>query len=344
MRNILIVILSPIVLAGCFGGKPSRPDNAVIQGVHYIGLSVANIERSANFYSNATNVSKLDAGDFHDHSVINELAGRKGVKASTQLLRSVNAQIRLMQFENPSEAATAASPVKVYGPGIAHLCFQVAKATNVYERFLKAGGVHIGHRDIQVNPRTHVGYAYAHDLDQTIVEIEEVDVEKLDLPTPPKNKYRIRHISLATPDIERTASFYSSLLQVTNARRAGPVSGEGTDKVSGEKGSELKFAWFQIRNLELEVIQYTSHPTTLPESPRPVDATGYNMIVFDVTDLAAAKERLIAAGGSVVLEGKPMDDADILFGRDPDGNLLGFQKFAGNSVLSAQNFANNGLE
>lgn len=343
MYRLLIAILCTSLLVGCFWQQPSRPDDAVVSGVNYVGLTVADINRAEEFYSGVANVSKVDASEFASKPIFDMLAGRAGVKVATSLMRSSNAQIRLMQFEQPSAAAKAANNVKVYGPGIAHMAFQVAKTTNTYKRFLNAGGTHIGHPDIQLNTRTKVAYAYAYDLDNTIIEIEEIDVEALDLPEPPKNEYRIRHISLATPDIERAADFYATLLQVTNGRRAGPLTGEAAVNVTGEKGAEMEFAWFQVRNLELEIIQYVSHPTERAKMPRPVDASGFNMIVFDVTDMAALRARFVAAGGTIVLENKTLDGSDILFGRDLDGNLLGFQKLPQTSVLSAKNFADNGL-
>ncbi|TQV78773.1 VOC family protein [Exilibacterium tricleocarpae] len=346
MRNILLALLSVMTLAGCSSGEPGRPDDAVVRGVHYVGVAVSDIERSANFYREIADLESVENGEFHHHPVIDALVDRTGAKASTKLMRSVNAQLRLMEFENPSAAAVSAGQVEVYGPGIAHLCFQVNKETKSYQRFLEAGGVAIGDREMaQLNPASPVSYAYGRDFDQAIIEIEHVNFEALDLDTPPENDYRIRHISLATPDVDRAAKFYSILLQEENPRRVGnwfPVSGEKVDMVSGLPGSKLKFAWFQVRNLELEIIQYVSHPTELADAPRPADAHGYNMIVFDVVDLDAASERLIAAGGTVVVEDKPMDGGKVMFGRDPDGNLLGFQQLPDDSVLSSQNFSGNG--
>lgn len=353
MRKIILALSAITIFSGCTpqypSGHSSRPDNAIIRGVNYVGVVVSDIERSASFYQEFGNTTSVEKGEFHQHSVIDELAGRTGVHASTQLIKSSNAQLRLMEFANPSAAAKTSEPVQVFGPGIAHLCFQVAKDTQSYQRFLKAGGTHIGHPEIQLNPRTQVAYAYAHDLDKSVVEIEHVDVNALmeagHIDAPPKNEYRIRHISLATPNINRLTKFYSQLLQEDEVRRTSkwmPAKGEMIDRVSGEKGAKLQFSWIQVRNMELEMIQYVSHSTELPEQPRPLDAVGYNMIMFDVSDLKTARDMFVAAGGTVVLE-KNMDGVMTLFGRDPDGNLLGFQTLANNATLSSQNFANNGL-
>lgn len=348
MRITISALLLVVMLAACSpkpSGHSTRPDDAVIRGINYVGVTVSDIKNSTDFYREVADLATVDQGEFQNNPVIDELAGRQGVQVQTQLLKSSNAQLRLMQFANPSVTAKAASPVEVYGPGIAHVCLQVAKTTQTYQRLLQAGGTHIGDPEMQLNPRTHVAYAYGHDLDKAILEIEHVDVEALNLPEPPKNDYRIRHVSLATPDIDRATDFYAALLQEKDVRRTPwwrAASGEFVENVSGIKGAEIQMSWIQVRNMELEIFEYVSNPTESPVTPRPLDATGYNMIVFDVTDLATVRNMLVQAGGTIVLE-KPLDGVQTLFGRDPDGNLLGFQKLPEDSILSSQNFADNGL-
>jgi catechol 2,3-dioxygenase-like lactoylglutathione lyase family enzyme len=347
MRNLSVVILSLALLGGCTQSELSgRPDDAVVRGVNFVGKSVSNLEQSITLYQNSVDLQLVQEAEIRQSAVIDALSGHEGTLASTRLMKSVNAQLQFMQFDNPPAQALSTKPVGVNGPGIAHVCYQVAQATKAYDRFLEGGATPIGDREmVQLNKRNPVYYAYAHDHDNAVVEIEHVDIDALNLPTPPKNQYRIRHVSLATPDIDRAVDFYSVLLQEEVPRRAGELlklSGGKLDKISGLPDSRIEMAWFQVRNLELEIIQYHSHPVETPVSPRPLEALGYNMIVFDVADLNAARERLLTAGGKLVLETQPMDGGEILFGRDPDGNLLGFQKIADNAPFSSQNFHDNG--
>ena len=338
----LFVILS---LWSC--AESPEPGPPVVRGVNYVGVSVSDLESSTEFYSGAADLQLVENSVISDSPVMDALLGRTGVSAQTSLLKSSNAQLRFMQFDNRSTEANAAPKLEVHGPGIAHVCYQVAKKTNSYQRFLDAGAVHIGDRDmVQLNPKRPVDYAYARDADGIMFEVEHVDIAKLDLDTPPRYDYRIRQVSLATSDIDRAVKFYSALLDEKSPRRLGrlfSLSGEKLDKVSGLAGTKLEMAFFQVRNTELEIIQYVSHPTTTPETARPVDALGYNMIVFDVVDVDAAREKLINAGGTVVGDVKPMDGGQILFGRDPDGNLLGFQAVSSEAVFSSQQFKDNGI-
>ena len=115
------------------------------------------------------------------------------------------------------------------------------------------------------------------------------------------------------------------------------------DAVSGIEGSEIEMAWFQLRNLEIEIAQYHNLATELPATPRPLDAPGYSIIVFDVTDLARSRQRLVEAGGALIEGTYRIDGAEIAFGRDPDGNLLGLQALPASSIYSAKNFDGQGI-
>jgi len=350
MKHLILAFPLIAALTACTpppSGHSTRPDNAVIRGVNFVGISVRELDRASDFYRDTVNLQHVEDGEILNNPIFDRLAGRTGVSARTRLMRSSNAQLQFMQFAAPSPQAAKAEPIQPYGPGIAHVCFQVSKHTHAYEKFLEAGGAAIGDRDmVQLNPKNPVAYAYVRDLEHNIVEIEHVDIARLKLKQPPRNDHRIRHVSLATSDIDRAVDFYSILLQENDPRRLGrwfSISGDKVDRVSGFADSKLKFAFFQARNTELEIIQYVSHPTDTPTTPRPLDANGYNMIVFDVADLPAARERLISAGAKIVLEATAVGDGEILFARDPDGNLLGFQRVGDDTVFSSQNFDSNGI-
>jgi len=348
MLSKLKIIIAVAVLAACGNSGPVPIDRTktVVRGVNFVGVTVSDLDQAEAFYEAGAALETVQNGAQDNTPLWNNLLGREGSKSETRMMRSVNSQLRLMQFENPSSAASSALPVPVNGPGIAHVCYQVAKSTGAYETFLANGATHIGDRDmVQLNARNPVEYAYITDPDGMVIEVEHVDIAALDLPEPPAHEHRIRHVSLGTPNMGRAVKFYSRLLEEPKPRRAGRLfsfGNETVDRVSGLEGTKIKMSWFQLRNLELEIIQYTSHPTETPETPRPVDALGYNMIVFDVSSIEAAREKLLYAGGIVVGDVEPLDGGEILFGRDPDGNLLGFQVVADDAVVSSQNFENDG--
>lgn len=350
MRYVLIVLGFLVGVAAYywfFGSAISpRPDDAVVRGINYVSVSVSDLDAATAQFADTFDLKQVDERPMDLPPALQTMLGRDSVSASTRTMKSVNAQLRFVQFDSRSAEAQATPQVEVNGPGYAHVCFQVAKKTGAYQKFLESGGVHIGAREmVQLNPARPVEYAYARNADGTMVEIEHVDIEALNLSTPPKSNYRIRHVALATPDYDRAVKFYSVLLEQPKPRRIGRLrnlQGENFDKVSGYKDVQLKMAFFQVRNMELEIAQVINPASQTPTSERPFDALGYNMIVFDVADLDAAREKLIAAGGTVVSEASPMDGGEILLGRDLDQNLLGFQKLSDDSVFSSQNFDGDG--
>ncbi len=335
-----------------------EPD-AIILGVNFVGIHVDDVDAAAAYYASSVATEEVDAPSL-DPSGLFVAFGASGVseedgatdeveddaRPSSRLIRSSNAQLWLMTSANRSEAGTQTSAVPVNGPGIAHVCFQVAQETDAYAKMVRAGANTIGAPDlVHLNPKNPVYYGYLADPHGIITEIEEVDVAALDLPQPPTNKFRMRHVSLATPDIDAMIEFYSAFLGGQEPRHTGwlsPVSGETIDQVSGLKDSELEMAWFQIRNIELEIFQYHSHLPERPVEPRPIDAPGYNMIVLDVSDLDGARKRFVDAGGELVAGPESFAGGQAIFGRDPDGNLLVLHKVAGTSPFSAKNFADNG--
>lgn len=327
-----------------------EPDS-VIQGVNFVGVHVDDVDAAEAYYASSVDTETVDSPELIPSALLAGFVaqGAEGDEAliSSKLIRSSNAQLLLMSAANRSDSGARAKAVPVNGTGIAHICFQVARETDAHRRMLAAGGVPVGEPDlIHLNPANPVYYGYVADPHGIITEIEEVDVASLDLPEPPKNQYRIRHVSLATPDIDAMIEFYSALLGGQEPRHVGwlsLVSGENVDKVSGLKDSELEMAWFQIRNLELEIFQYHSHLPEPVAEPRPLDAPGYNMIVLDVSDLDLARERLIEAGGEMVSGPEGFAGGEAIFGRDPDGNLLVLHKVATTSPFSAKNFADNGI-
>jgi catechol 2,3-dioxygenase-like lactoylglutathione lyase family enzyme len=346
-RYIAVLLLVTLVSAcSWFNSPSSRVDNPIVTGIHFVGMTVRDLDKSEQLYRQAAKVEVVRSDTFKNQALFNELLGRENAKLETRLIRGVNAQLLMMQFEQPSELAKASSFVDSNGPGIAHLAFQTTKDTNTYPEFLNAGATHVGALEMWENPKTHVSYAYVRDHDNTLVEIEHVDIEALALPKPPKNERRIRHISLATTDMQRLIDFYSILLETKNPRRIGRLinlQGDFVDSVSGLKDSQTEMAWFQTRNLELEIIQYHNPPATPLAQPRPLDATGYNMIVFEVTDLNTTKELLTKAGATIVSEGLTLNGNSILFARDPDKNLIGFQVLTKDSPFSAGRFKDNGM-
>ena len=338
----MITVAGLFALAAC-----SLPDNAtqqaviaegpLVRGVSYVGISVSDLDRSATFYNSPTGMIEVDRSRISRNAVIDSISGRSNVVAETRLLRGGNAQIRLMQFKDPSAAARATAPMTVNGPGITHVCHQSPAAKPLYPGFVAAGAVPVtrGGQPIRLVPEVPWRYVYARDPDGVMFENELNESA-----TPPPFDHRVSHVALATTDIERAVAFYTTLLGREPRERRFNLARPTLDQVADLDGVKLNVAWYTIGNLELEIWQYLSPAPAASEKRRPIDALGYNMIVLDVTDVGAASARLVAAGGQLV--GKPvaMDEGQVAFGRDPDGNLIGLNRSPVGSVFSSANFEN----
>lgn len=342
----VLALLLTTVACGQSGPRPLEKPDSIIQGVNYVGLAVDDLDAAQAYYTKGIAAEVVDNSPLPAGNPLARLHPAGKAAARTRTLRRTNAQIRLIDFDVPSQSGPGLRGVPVHGPGMVHMCFQVAQETDVYRRMLDAGGAPVGKRGlVQLNERNPVYYGYVRDPQGVITEVEQVDLAKLDPPRPSANQYRVRHLSFATPNLGPMIAFYSAFLGGQEPRHVGKwmnVSGDPVDQVSGLPGSKIEMAWFQLRNLEIEIFQYHSHPTQRPKTVRPLDAPGYNMIVFDVSDIAKARQRILDAGGTIVTPAGKMDGGRIIFGRDPDGNLIGLQQLPASSVLSAKNFPNNG--
>ena len=151
-----------------------------------------------------------------------------------------------------------------------------------------------------------------------MIEIEQLLLDNLPF------DHRMRHVAIASLDIDRTIAFYTAVLGKAPRERRSNLVNKTLDVTANIDDLKLDVGWFQVGNLELEIWEYLN-PAPIPAAEaRPLEALGHNMIVFDVSDPAVALNRLEDAGGLRVAAPSAMDGGQIAFGRDPDGNLIGF--------------------
>lgn len=289
-----------------------------VQGISYIGISVSDLNRATAYFAGGGGLTEVDSGDLRA-SVFDKIAGKK-VSAKTRTLRSKSGQIRLMQFDKPAPSARAASIVPVQGPGITHICFQSPDAKPIFPKFVAAGAKPLSRTGdlVQLRPDVPVKYAYLRDADGTMIEIEQLLIDNLDF------EHRMRHVAIASADIDRAVAFYAALLGKAPRERRSNLVNKTLDVTADLDDMKLDVAWFQVGNLELEIWEYLNPAPKPLAANRPLEAYGHNMIVFDTTDPATALNQLEQAGGTRIAEPSPMDGGTIAFGRDLDSNLIGF--------------------
>lgn len=277
--------------------------------LHHIGLTVCDIQRATALFHNIFGFVPLESPAFG--TAILDDAQLDGSIQSVVTLRAPNCSIELVQYD----AASGYVPQlrQVNEAGITHFCIQSRHIQSLYEGLMDAGA--------QPNAPpttllTGTEYLYARDPEQNVIEIEG-------LPYAPEEQLPwLAHVAIATPDIERLASFYHGLLG--GERRGGQKIGPNPlyDQITGLQNVEVIPTWIVGANITLELWQYL-HPQTLPSAElRPMNQPGYSHLCIQVENLEEAVEHVAAAGAQIMASIRKHDACSSALLRDPDGNMF----------------------
>ena len=132
----------------------------------------------------------------------------------------------------------------------------------------------------------------------------------------------VHHVALSVPDIEKARDFYVSVLGFQECSRLEWADAPAVDEIVGLNGSAAKLMMLKLGNFHLELFEYSA-PAPAPLDPqRGVNQYGYTHFAFEVTDIKAEYQRLLAAG--VTFNSKPAYSANsgATYGRDPFGNVI----------------------
>jgi catechol 2,3-dioxygenase-like lactoylglutathione lyase family enzyme len=280
----------------------------MINGIHHIGITVASIERTARFYAQAANFQPAPQTEI-------ALCINTGLSARTlptqSMLRSANVYIRLLEPITTVQHRSDRRPVAE--AGIVHACLQSPSIEHLYSNFQKAGATF---HAAPVDLGTGFLYSYARDNENNVMELEGTP-PVWDDPTP-----WVAHVSLSSHDVDRLATFYANVLGQTVVRSGHLGPNPNIDAVSGMLGTELRAAWVQAGNMQVEVIQYLQ-PATIQRVTTPsLGEYGYTYFCFEVVDVTSALMRFTAMGATQSTEQAAISDAHHAFCADPDGNII----------------------
>lgn len=138
--------------------------------------------------------------------------------------------------------------------------------------------------------------------------------------------YVVNHIGFAVSDLDRSTDFYTKLgatMLVDRARAHGP----DVDHGMGLEHADLEIRHLQLGGVVLELHQFTS-PEPEPFGLRTCDVGAAHM-AFQVPDLQAAYDELVANGVRMVTPPNPIEDGPHeggawMYARDPDGIWVEF--------------------
>jgi len=140
---------------------------------------------------------------------------------------------------------------------------------------------------------------------------------------------RYDHINIGVHDVERMADFYERVFNCTRLSEGARMSGALMARGMGLQDAEINAVWLRLpghgeEGPFLELFEY-SHALERPEPF--ANRQGYNHIGFEVHDVEAAVDSVVAAGGvrlgEIVDFESPTDGViTFVFVRDPEENIV----------------------
>ena len=146
---------------------------------------------------------------------------------------------------------------------------------------------------------------------------------------------KFAHVNLIAEDWRRLARFYEQVLgcvRIPPERRLGGSRLASATGVQDAKirGVHLRLSGFDAGGPTLEIFQYDQY---IRNPPMAVNQRGLGHIAFAVEDVEAARDAVLAAGGSSVgkLVTLPISESRAVtfaYVRDPEGNVIELQRWS----------------
>lgn len=146
---------------------------------------------------------------------------------------------------------------------------------------------------------------------------------------------RFAHVNLIAKDWRRLARFYEEVLDCVPVPPERRLQGKRLDRATGVPGARIEGAHLRLPGLgdqgpTLEIFQYNQCLESLPAA---VNHQGLAHVAFVVEDVKAARDAVLAAGGSTVgeLVTLPVSETRAVtfaYVRDPEGNVIELQKWS----------------
>ncbi|MBV8144948.1 MAG: VOC family protein [Gammaproteobacteria bacterium] len=108
----------------------------MITGMHHVGISVANLERSIAFYRDLLGLQVIQQVPMRGANY-DAIMGLKGTDGRIAVLRTGNFEIELLEFQRPP--SRPAQPHHVSDQGISHFAVHVEDIPGLHARLIAAG-------------------------------------------------------------------------------------------------------------------------------------------------------------------------------------------------------------
>ena len=305
---------------------------ASLMGVNHIGLSVRDLDASLAFYQEASGFKLISREVVRSNSAADKLFGREGIEYEVAVLEAPNMLFELTEFSHNRDIPISKMPVE--GPGMTHTCFQSPSHLSGYDKFKRAGAEMLSRGDGPVDLLGQgVTYAYAYDPEGNMIELEQLDFDRLggDRRSPEWIEQGLdlwmTQVALVTHDIERLTDFYSKIMGF-NPYRTADIAGRPTfDDATDIDDVELKVMFFRMaeRSKSMEFWQYDNPQTGQFNGNRESSALGYTYSI-EVGDIQAEYARMSDLGVEFVSEPVLLGNFWQVYANDIDGNAFALRQ------------------
>lgn len=147
-------------------------------------------------------------------------------------------------------------------------------------------------------------------------------------------KIKYTHTNIVARDWRKVAEFYEHVLGCDPVPPERHAVGDWVERCTGVPGAEvrgihLRLPGYGDNGPTLEIFQYNNKE----EGPEPaINRPGFAHLAFEVDDVEAVKDKVLAAGGCcvgdlVIIEIAGAGTITLIYMTDPEGNIIELQKW-----------------
>lgn len=146
---------------------------------------------------------------------------------------------------------------------------------------------------------------------------------------------RYVHTNIIAKDCEKLIRFYQEVLGCRSIGERRDLRGEWLDRLTGLPGAHIVGEHLCLPGYDEDhpTLEIFSYDRMGGGQTRPINARGIAHLAFEVDDVAATLERVLAAGGGRIgeLVHAAYEDgrrATFVYATDPEGNILELQSWS----------------
>ncbi len=143
---------------------------------------------------------------------------------------------------------------------------------------------------------------------------------------------RLTHVSLTARDADSLAQFYRDAFGLVDRRPPKQLTGEAVERGNGLPGADIRSIWLCFSESPRPFLEILGYRPAEQSDPRAVNAPGWGHIALEVADLRATIDAVLRLSGSlqgkITTLGGPEHAVEIVYIRDPEGNVIELEQRA----------------